>query len=164
MAKRTVKSSKSTTTRERATRRANDGPPSRVTLRLVYGPPPPTHEGRPAVFGIQDKHQDVHPGRAGTGGKAVFDADVEVAGEPSAGPPRFTGPFAQGPPASRFLYLSYRHAAGAQGWIFRVKIPLAAIEWAQIERARATGRVIQADVTGRKPHATEPVVWQLVPR
>jgi hypothetical protein len=80
-----------------------------------------------------------------------FDFYVRVAERERDAPPRFLGPFAQGPPAKRFVYVNSGKQAGqAQScWDRRAKVPLAGVTWALIEQAISTpGGVIEAQIAG----------------
>jgi hypothetical protein len=52
---------------------------------------------------------------------------------------RLLGPFAQGPPSARFVYIRIGTSAGQIGspWTRRAKIPLAGILWPMVEAAAA---------------------------
>lgn len=70
----------------------------------------------------------------------VFDFTVRL-GETAAGvSPRFLGPFTQGPPAVRFVYVNSGKRAGQPGsrWERRAKIPLGGITAALIQAAART--------------------------
>lgn len=63
----------------------------------------------------------------------------------------FTGPYAQGPPTARFLYIgSGKHAGQPDScWDRRAKVPLAGITRAQVEETLATpGAVLEARIQG----------------
>lgn len=65
----------------------------------------------------------------------------------------FTGAFAHGPAAGRFLYLSWkREGVHEHPWGWRIKIPVAGIDWAKIRAAEKPGKRLAADVIGRGPH------------
>lgn len=68
-----------------------------------------------------------------------FDFSVRIAGEKSGNRPRFLGPFTQGPPEKRFVYVNSGMRAGQQEtfWDRRAKIPLTTITCALIEKVRA---------------------------
>ena len=57
--------------------------------------------------------------------------DLEVRAQPLDGGVRFLGPFTQGPPKARFLYLCSGTSAGQRDscWTRRAKIPLPGIDW-----------------------------------
>jgi hypothetical protein len=56
----------------------------------------------------------------------AFDFTLRVHGDPQCGPPNFRGPFAQGPPAERFVYVNSGTSAGQHDspWTRRAKIQL----------------------------------------
>ena len=63
----------------------------------------------------------------------------------------FLGPFTQGPPASRFVYVNSGTLAGESGtpWTRRAKIPLAGITTAMMRKALAAPGVrIEARIEG----------------
>jgi Family of unknown function (DUF5990) len=82
----------------------------------------------------------------------VFDLEVTVNGALKDGRPRFVGPFVQGPPDGRFVYIG----VGAYGgqthpeWNGRVKLPLGGIGWAEIEALPVSAR-LAARIPGRAP-------------
>jgi len=113
----------------------------------------------PSIVGIQDKNQDVHEGTRKRDGSFEFKCVIQ-ARDKGAGNIDFAGPFVHGTPAARFVYLSWkRTAAAAAPWVQRVKIPLV-FQAADLGAATA----IRADITGRRPHATEPIVWTITER
>lgn len=113
----------------------------------------------PILVGMQDKDQNVHAGRVGLDGATAFECQILVKGMPSAAPPDFSGPFVHGPRGSRFLYLSWKRPQhSATAWLWRVKIPLSALDWKQIDACE----LLQSDISGRKPHASAAIVWQRI--
>jgi hypothetical protein len=137
--------------------------PRQLRLRLLHDgaqPGPPLDE--PLDFGLQDTKGGIHAGRPGPDGLLVFDLTLDVHAGPSA--PVFKGPFAQGRAPANFLYLSWKRPGTHEhpyGW--RIKIPLTAIGWPEIDAATEAGMCIMADVTDRRPHKTGPVDWKIVP-
>jgi hypothetical protein len=93
----------------------------------------------------------------------AFDLEVEVHAALPDGRPRFLGPYVQGPPAERFVYICVIPGG-------RMKIPLGAIGWPLIEGLPAGGR-IEGRVSGRgrkggPAYATVPILapgWAYVP-
>jgi hypothetical protein len=79
----------------------------------------------------------------------VFDFEVTLDGSIADGRPRLLGPFVQGPPAARFVYINVGASAGQIGspWQRRVKVPLGAIDWRAIE-ALAPGERLTARFNG----------------
>lgn len=129
-----------------------------VSVQLDFGAAP-TREGETTEFGLQDKAGAVHPPQRASKTRSVFRCELAVASGATGGAPTLSGPFAHGPPSSRFLYLSWRRVGGS-GWIERIKIPLS-MSANQIRTALRTGQTLEADVTGRRPHAVDPVTWRL---
>jgi hypothetical protein len=80
----------------------------------------------------------------------VFDLDITLDGRTSDGSPRLLGPFVQGPPAARFVYLNVGTMAGQIGspWQRRVKVPLGAIAWQAIETL-APGDCLTAHIASK---------------
>jgi len=52
---------------------------------------------------------------------------------------RFLGPFTQGPPAARFVYVCSGTSAGQRDscWTRRAKVPLSGITWSMVEQVRS---------------------------
>jgi Family of unknown function (DUF5990) len=129
-----------------------------IIIRLVCKSMPtiPTTEGELEV-GIQDKAQNIHLGRVAKDGSIYFECSIDVRTDTT--PLDFRGPFVHGTPQSRFVYLSWKRAiGGAAPWYWRVKIPLAGISQKAVASLKAT-EVLVADITGRRPRASEPIVW-----
>jgi len=137
-----------------------------VRLRVVYrGAALPGWGGGPDDFGVQDKSNGLCAGAVGEGGSVIFDLSVEV--KPgSASAPVFVGPLAHGPPTERFLYLSWRNAAGA--YARRLKLPLGSIAWTDIAAARLADQPLVAELidlpkvtsTGAHIGGMRRVVWE----
>jgi len=68
-------------------------------------------------------------------GDLSFDFVLAVAADAKDGLPNFKGPFAQGPPAKRFVYVDVGTFAGQKdtAWSRRMIVPLQGITWAQIK-------------------------------
>ena len=66
----------------------------------------------------------------------VFDVPMTVTDTRPDGLPNFTGPFVQGKPAERFLYVDIGKYAGQRNteWARRMKVPLTGIHWTLITR------------------------------
>ena len=68
------------------------------------------------------------------------------------GKPNFLGPFAQGPPNGRFVYVNSGTSAGQadSSWTRRAKVPLTGIGWKLIERALAgTNTILETQIEGK---------------
>jgi hypothetical protein len=113
-----------------------------LKLRIVLEGPP---EG--VDFGLQkgrgSVYETVQKQRSG-GGSLEFEFSVQV--NTARTTPNFTGPFVQGPPAARFVYIDIGTCAGQAGsqWSRRLKIPLTGITAKMI----AAGEVLEARVPG----------------
>ena len=116
-----------------------------VALRLIVERPPAgatwrMQRGRDAL---------VAPVRE-TPEAIAFALSLRVADGPD-GAPTLRAPEAQGPPASRFVYLNSGTYAGQTGtpWSRRAKVPLTGIPPALLARARTTpGAVLEARIAG----------------
>lgn len=82
----------------------------------------------------------------------AFEFDVTVDGSLPDGRPRLLGPFVQGPPDARFVYLAVGKRAGQveSTWDGRVKVPLGGLGWDQIEGLPPKGRLV-ARIAGQSP-------------
>jgi hypothetical protein len=82
----------------------------------------------------------------------AFELEVTVDGSLPDGRPRLLGPFVQGPPDARFVYLAVGKRAGqaASPWDGRVKVPLGGLGWDQIEELPPKGRLV-ARIAGQSP-------------
>lgn len=122
---------------------------SEVSIRLVLVDPPPgvdfgLQRGRgteyETLFVQQRKRGDVS-----------FDFSLIVADSRKDGVPNFQGPFVQGPPAGRFVYVDVGTYAGQKDtqWARRMKVPLEGITWALIRKAMSKpGRGLSARIPG----------------
>jgi hypothetical protein len=137
--------------------------PRRLSLRLIHDATPPSvSPDEPLHFGLQDSKGQVHPGARQPEGTLRFDLTLEIKPGAAASPPIFIGPFAQGPPASRFLYLSWKRDGKSEApWAWRIKIPLSGIGWPEIRAAGKSDARLEANVIGRRPHALEAIKWRL---
>lgn len=72
-----------------------------------------------------------------------FDFNVTVQGSLPDGRPRLLGPYVQGPPTGRFVYLCVGQYAGQADspWGGRVKAPLGGLSWSLIEALPQGGRI-----------------------
>src|SRR2546422_4644273 len=122
---------------------------SEVPIRLVLVDPPAgvdfgIQRGRGAkyesLFVQQRKSADVS-----------FDFSLTVADKGKDGLPNFQGPFAQGPPAGRFVYVDVGTYAGQKDtqWSRRMKVPLQGITWTLIRKAMSeVGYKLSARIPG----------------
>jgi hypothetical protein len=114
-----------------------------IRIRVVHPPPG-------VSFAIQIGKSDLLPPMHVDASTLTFDFGVRVDSKRD-GPPRFLGPVVQGPPAARFIYVNSGKRAGqaTSCWDRRAKVPLSAITWATIDRARAAPNgYVQACLSG----------------
>ena len=103
------------------------------TLRIILERPPAG-----VYFGLQKGRGSNYETVQTVESKAddlEFDLNVRV-GQNKDGSPNFLGPFVQGPPHERFVYLDIGTCAGQTNtpWSRRLKIPLRGITWELIEQ------------------------------
>ena len=82
----------------------------------------------------------------------VFDLSLRVSKRKAGGAPNVLGPYAQGNPADRFLYVNSGTMAGQEDscWTRRAKIKTGGINWKVIEQTLATaGAVLEVQIEGR---------------
>ena len=115
-----------------------------LTLRIVVTDPP-----RGVRFQLQRGRTELDPPSRTTPEALVFEFPVKVARRPD-GQPNFLGPYTQGPPAGRFVYVNSGTLAGQSDtrWSRRAKVPLTSISWPLIERARRPGAILEASIAG----------------
>jgi len=79
----------------------------------------------------------------------IFEFNVEVK-EGKDGLPNLLGPFVQGPPGERFVYLDIGTYAGQTNtqWSRRLKIPLRGITWKLIEQVNRSSQILETRVQG----------------
>ncbi|HEU4387123.1 MAG TPA: DUF5990 family protein, partial [Blastocatellia bacterium] len=120
-----------------------------LPIRLVLVDPPAGVD-----FGIQRgsgaRHEALFVQRRKRG-DVVFDFSLTVNNSREDGLPNFKGPFAQGPPAGKFLYVDVGTYAGQKDtqWSRRMKIPLQGISWALIKQVtKRPGHRLLARIAG----------------
>lgn len=122
---------------------------SDLPIRLVLVEPPSGID-----FGIQHgsgANYETRFVQQGKHGDVVFDFSLAVADNRKDGLPNFRGPFAQGPPVSRFIYVDVGTYAGQKNtpWSRRMKIPLQGITWALISKVTSKpGHKLLARIPG----------------
>jgi len=92
-----------------------------LPLCITLIKPPP---GVP--FCLQQGKADLVPPSSDSGENASFDLTVNIANDQADWPPKFRGPFVQGPPGGRFIYINSGTYAGQADscWSRRAKAPV----------------------------------------
>ena len=118
-----------------------------VRVRIVVVDPP-----KGVAFAVQRGRVEIVPPAHRTADALTFDFTVRATLTAGRQPPRLLGPFVQGPPAGRFVYITSGVRAGQTDscWDRRAKVPLGGITSALIEAARAKpGATIEGRIAGR---------------
>ena len=130
-----------------------------LLLRIVVVDPFPG-----VALALQRGKADLEPPSAASPDAVAFDLQITVDGALPDGRPRMLGPYVQGPPGERFIYLCVGAHAGQAGsqWGGRMKIPLGGIDWPAIEAlapgARLAGRVAGKGKRDGPALATVPIL------
>src|ERR1700754_635063 len=118
-----------------------------LTLRIILEAPPAGVD-----FGLQEgrgnDYESVQTQRSKAGDLTfTFTARVK---QGTNGAPTFLGPFTQGPPHERFVYIGIGTFAGQKDtpWSRRLKIPLYGISWELVEQALASSLTLETRVPG----------------
>jgi Family of unknown function (DUF5990) len=130
-----------------------------LAMRITVLDPPPG-----VTFCVQRGKTDLVPPTRVSDGHVSFDFTLR---------PNLRGPFAQGPPAGRFVYVNSGTLAGQADscWTRRAKVPLSGITWELIEQTlSAPNAVLEARIQGTAKDggpacATVPLVdggWRVV--
>ena len=126
------------------------------------------------TFAMQRGKDELLPPAKVSAKSLVFDLSIRVSERKVAGAPHVLGPYAQGKPDDRFLYLNSGTMAGQEDscWTRRAKIKTGRIDWKLIEQAFSTpGAVLEVQIDGRAKDggpccATVPLVnggWKVCP-
>jgi hypothetical protein len=102
-------------------------------------------------FCLQQGKADLVPPSSDSGEILYFDFTVNIINDRTDGPPKFRGPFVQGPPGGRFIYINSGTYAGQSDscWSRRAKIPLSGITWDLIEEALSkSSAILEARIAG----------------
>jgi hypothetical protein len=114
----------------------------RFTVRVTHPPPASCGPHRSIELGIQKK-DEVLPARLLSDGTAEVDGELRL--KENSATPVFLGPFAFGPPSTRFVYLSWSgEIAGKREMFRRMKLPLGGISGQQLAELarRPDGRLV----------------------
>ena len=115
-----------------------------IRIAVLHVPPGVT-------FAIQrGKHELLPPSRSKRG-TLIFDLRVRVSERKGGGSPNLLGPYAQGKPGDRFIYLNSGTMAGQPKSCFtrRAKIKTSGITWKLVAQALADGAIVEAQIEGR---------------
>jgi hypothetical protein len=123
---------------------------------------------------MQSGRTDLVPPTSESSSRVTFDFSVRAVVGDGDAPVNFLGPFTQGPPKERFVYINTGRRAGQGGtaWDRRAKIPLKGIEADLVRRALASpGGVLEVSIAGRGKDGgpvcatvkLPPEAWQLQP-
>ena len=117
-----------------------------IPLRLTVVDPPAD-----VVFAIQRGRSDLHQSTRSTGAPITFDFTVRIRSSDTTNRHTVLGPFAQGTPATRFVYVNSGTSAGDRTscWSRRAKVPLSGITPELIAQlAQAPGTTLEARIAG----------------
>lgn len=115
-----------------------------ITLRVTVVDPPPD-----VLFALQRQRSELHQPTRSKGEPISFDFTIRARSTESG--LNLLGPFTQGPPADRFVYVNSGTYAGDAGscWSRRAKVPLTGITQALVRRLdRASGSLLEARIPG----------------
>ena len=116
-----------------------------LPLRIIVESPPPD-----ILFALQRGRAETVLQVRSAKADLSFDLTVQVSTR-ADGLPNLLGPFTQGPPAGRFIYINSGTYAGdaSSCWSRRAKIPLTGIGWEMIEEVLATpGALLEGAIRG----------------
>jgi len=103
------------------------------------------------TFAMQRGKDELLPPSKVSTDSLVFDLSVRVSHGKAVGSPNILGPYAQGKPDDRFLYVNSGTLAG-QGktpWTRRAKVKTGGISWKLVDQTLATpGSVLEAQIDG----------------
>ncbi len=122
------------------------GKGSEIALRIVVLRPPPG-----VAFRVQRGRGELLEPAQASADTLVFDFTVRVGAARADGAPSLLGPFTQGTPADRFVYVNSGTLAGQADscWTRRAKVRLAGIGRELVDAALGTpGAVLQARIEG----------------
>ena len=115
-----------------------------LTVRISVTDPTPG-----VLFRLQRGVKDLTPPTKTTKNAITFEFPVRV-GERPDGQPNFLGPYTQGPPTGRFVYINSGTYAGQTGtqWARRAKVPLGGISQKLIDRAVRDSVPLEIEIAG----------------
>ena len=115
-----------------------------LRLRITVTDPP-----RGVLFRLQRGAKELTPPAKATKDAITFEFPVRVGQRPD-GQPNFLGPYTQGPPAGRFVYINSGTYAGQTEtcWARRAKVPLAGVTREMIDRALSDSVPVEIEIAG----------------
>jgi Family of unknown function (DUF5990) len=142
--------------------------PQELPLRITLVQPPTG-----VTFRLQRGKSELVPPTHSNAEQISFEFTVRIGPPQADDAPNFLGPFTQGPPQDRFVYVNSGTSAGQADscWTRRAKVKLAGITQAMIDMVLATpGAVLEARIAGKAKDggpaaATVPLLeggWQVV--
>lgn len=117
-----------------------------LPIRIIVVNPP-----KDVSFCVQRGKTELLPPSRTASDALIFDFTVRVGAQQANGAPNLLGPFTQGTPTERFVYVNSGTLAGqvASGWTRRAKVRLAGITQAMIEAVLAApGAVLEVRIAG----------------
>jgi hypothetical protein len=143
-------------------------PASEIRLRIVVDDPVPG-----VWLRLQRGKDEVMEATSEASSHVTFDFTARLGDRLPGGAPNFLGPFTQGPPATRFVYIRVGRSAGQPNtaWDRRAKIPLGGIPGHLVAKAlEKPGSVLEVHIPSRGKDGTPtcatvklpPGAWELV--
>jgi hypothetical protein len=122
----------------------NQDQPLTIRLRCIDLPGRAFADRSDVRLGIQ-KGKIVIDDEPAAAPEVVFTCQLRVERNSETGKPNFLGPYAQGKPAERFIYLCWGERIGGM-WdgVGRIKVPLKDLDWATVEQAIVGNRALEA--------------------
>jgi hypothetical protein len=121
-------------------------PDSELAVRIIVRRPPSG-----VAFAVQRGRAELVEPSISAPDALVFDFSVRVSAIRAGATPRLLGPFTQGPPAARFVYVNSGQRAGQpeSHWDRRAKVPLRGITASMIHSAAGTaGARVETEFDG----------------
>ena len=124
---------------------------SEVRLRVIVDDPVPGVDLR-----LQRGKDELVEATRESAKHVTFDFTARVGTPLPTGAPNFLGPFTQGPPAVRFVYIRVGRSAGQANTPFdrRAKIPLGGIGTDLLAKALKSDAVLEVHIPGRGKDGT----------
>lgn len=125
-------------------------PTKRIAIRVICVDPSISEDTDTDRFGLQDKNRELLERDPTSRGDLVYDFELDVK-QHTDNTPNFTGTYAHGNRAERFLYLTLITLRdGSWNIVKRIKIPLKTITWEQVNAVlRDDSKTLQVKVSGQ---------------